>query len=78
MGPDERLWLVYDGVSAAGKGVISKINAADPYWLARPPPGAVCPHAHSMEFHSEFESANLLRAVQVMTGRFYGATEAVK
>lgn len=65
MGADERLWLVYDGVSAAGKGVISKINAPDPYWLGRAPAGAVCPHQHSMEFCSSFESANLLRAVQV-------------
>ena len=62
---DDRLWLVYDGVSAAGKGVISKVNAPDPYWLGRASPGVVCPHAHSMEFHSSFESANLLRAVQV-------------
>lgn len=65
MGADERLWLVYEGVSAAGKGVISKINAPDPYWLGRAPAGAVCPHQHSMEFCSSFESANLLRAVQV-------------
>lgn len=68
MGADERLWLVYDGVSAAGKGVISKINAPDPYWLGRAPAGAVCPHQHSMEFCSSFESANLLRAVQVHRG----------
>ncbi len=61
---DERLWLVYDGDSAAGKGIVSKINAPDPYWLGRAPPGAVCPHQHSMEFCSTFESANLLRAVQ--------------
>lgn len=65
MGSDERLWLVYDGDSAAGKGVVSKVNAPDPYWLGRAPPGAVCPHRHSMEFFSSFESANLLRAVQV-------------
>eukprot|EP00752_Nemacystus_decipiens_P005218 g4737.t1 len=64
MTTDERLWLVYEGVSAAGKGVISKINAPDPYWLGRAPAGAVCPHQHSMEFCSSFESANLLRAVQ--------------
>ncbi|CAM9876303.1 unnamed protein product, partial [Ectocarpus sp. 12 AP-2014] len=64
MGSDERLWLVYDGDSAAGKGVVSKVNAPDPYWLGRAPPGAVCPHRHSMEFFSSFESANLLRAVQ--------------
>lgn len=62
---DDRLWLVYEGVSAAGKGVISKVNAPDPYWLGRASPGVVCPHAHSMEFHASFESANLLRAVQV-------------
>ncbi|CAM9668975.1 unnamed protein product [Ectocarpus sp. 4 AP-2014] len=64
MGSDDRLWLVYDGDSAAGKGVVSKVNAPDPYWLGRAPPGAVCPHRHSMEFFSSFESANLLRAVQ--------------
>lgn len=68
MGSDERLWLVYDGDSAAGKGVVSKVNAPDPYWLGRAPPGAVCPHRHSMEFFSSFESANLLRAVQVRMG----------
>lgn len=62
---DDRLWLVYEGASAAGKGVISRVNAPDPYWLGRASPGAVCPHPHSMEFHSAFEGANLLRAVQV-------------
>lgn len=62
---DDHLWLVYDSASAAGKGVMSKVNAPDPYWLGRPSPGAVSPHAHTMEFHSSFESANLLRAVQV-------------
>lgn len=62
---DDRLWLVYEGPSAAGKGVISRVNAPDPYWLGHASPGAVCPHAHSMEFYSAFESANLLRAVQV-------------
>lgn len=69
MGSDERLWLVYEGVSASGKGVVSKVNAPDPYWLGRAPPGAVCPHQHSMEFYSSFESSNLLRAVQVRTGQ---------
>lgn len=64
-GSDDRLWLVYDGASAAGKGVISRVNAPDPYWLGRASPGSACPHTHSMEFHSSFESANLLRAVQV-------------
>lgn len=73
MGSDERLWLVYDGVSAAGKGVISRVNAPDPYWLGRPSPGAVCPHAHSMKFYSSFESANLLRAVQVGMDAIYVA-----
>lgn len=62
---DSRLWLVYDGASAAGKGVISRVNAPDPYWLGRASPGAVCPHPHSMKFYSSFEGANLLRAVQV-------------
>lgn len=65
MGQDDPLWLVYEGGSAAGKGVLSKVNAPDPYWLGRAPPGAVCPHQHSMEFFSSFESSNLLRAVQV-------------
>lgn len=69
MGADERLWLVYDSVSAAGKGVVSKINAPDPYWLGRAPAEAVCPHRHSMGFCSSFESANLLRAVQVRNYR---------
>lgn len=64
-GQDDPLWLVYEGVSAAGKGVVSKVNAPDPYWLGRASPGAVCPHQHSMEFFSSFESSNLLRAVQV-------------
>lgn len=62
---DDRLWLVYDGASAAGKGVLSRVNAPNPYWLGRASPGAMCPHAHSMAFHSAFEGANLLRAVQV-------------
>lgn len=64
-GNDDQLWVVYDCASAAGKGVMSKVNAPDPYWLGRASPGAVCPHAHSMEFDSCFEGANLLRAVQV-------------
>lgn len=62
---DDRLWLVYEGLSAAGRGIVSRINAPDPYWLGRASPGAVCPYAHSMKFNSCFESANLLRAVQV-------------
>ena len=62
---DDRLWLVYDGVSAAGKGVISRVNAPDPYWIGRASSCAVCPYPHSIDFCSSFESANLLRAVQV-------------
>lgn len=64
-GVEDRLWLVYEGIWAAGKGVISRVQAPDPYWIGHPTPGAVCPHPHSMEFFSSFESANLLRAVQV-------------
>lgn len=64
-GNDDRLWLVYEGPSAAGKGVMSRVNAPDPYWLGRPSPGVLCPHAHSIKFFSCFEGANLLRAVQV-------------
>lgn len=66
---DDQLWLVYEGTSAAGKGVVSRVNAPDPYWLGRASPGAVCPHPHSMEFYSAFEGANLLRAVQVRVKR---------
>lgn len=64
-GVEDRLWLVYESNWAAGKGVISRVQAPDPYWIGHPTPGAVCPHPHSMEFFSSFESANLLRAVQV-------------
>lgn len=64
-GAKDRLWLVYESFWAAGKGVISRVQAPEPYWIGHPTPGAVCPHPHSMEFFSSFESANLLRAVQV-------------
>ena len=58
----ERMHLTYESGSAAGKGVQSRAYTPVPYVV--PPEGCGEPFGHSLTFDSEFESGNLLRAVQ--------------
>lgn len=58
----DRMHSCYDGASAAGKGIQSKVATPVPY---------VCPiggigdsFEHSLTFDSEFESGNLMKAIQ--------------
>jgi len=61
-GVPSRMHLVYEGASAAGKGLASRCPTPVPYNV--PPSGLGPPFEHSLTFDSEFESGNLLRAVQ--------------
>jgi hypothetical protein len=58
----ERMHLVYESSSAAGKGVMSKCHTPVPYNV--PLDGAGDHFEHSLTFDAEFECGNLLRAVQ--------------
>ena len=58
----DRMYVCYEGGSAAGKGVYSRVVTPVPYTV---PGGQVGePFDHSLSFDSEFESGNLMRAVQ--------------
>jgi hypothetical protein len=57
-----RMQLSYESVSAAGRGLLSKCPTPVPYIV--PPTGLGEPFEHSLTFDSDFESGNLLRAVQ--------------
>ena len=57
-----RMHLCYEGGSAAGLGLFSRVPTPVPYVV--PSSGLGEPFAHSLTFDSEFESGNLLRAVQ--------------
>ena len=61
-GTGERMHVSYEGQSAAGKGVMSRCATPVPYTV--PQGGCGQPFEHSLSFDSEFESGNLLRAVQ--------------
>ena len=58
----ERMHLCYEGSSAAGRGLHSRVLAPVPYMV--PTNGIGEPFEHSLTFDSEFESGNLHRAVQ--------------
>jgi hypothetical protein len=58
----ERMHIVYESKSAAGVGIPSKCPAVMPYSV--PEGGVGRPFDHSIKFDSEFESGNLLCAVQ--------------
>lgn len=58
----ERMNTVYESGSAAGKGLMSRVATPIPYQV--PTGGVGPPFEHSLTFDSEFESGNLLRAVQ--------------
>lgn len=59
----DRLQLVYESQSAAGRDVISRCPTPVPYEMPdRQSVGE--PFEHSLTFDSEFESGNLLRAIQ--------------
>jgi hypothetical protein len=58
----DRMHICYEGATAAGKGIKSKVDTPVPY---------VCPingigdsFEHSLTFDSEFESGNLMKAIQ--------------
>lgn len=57
-----RMHLVYECQSAAGRDVPSRVATPVPYEV--PANGLGAPFEHSLTFDSEFESGNLLRAVQ--------------
>jgi len=58
----DRMHLCYEGASAAGRGLHSRVLAPVPY--AVPSNGIGEPFEHSLTFDSEFESGNLHRVVQ--------------
>ena len=58
----KRIHLAYEGSSAAGKGLSSRVPTPVPYMV--PPQGYGEPFTHSLTFDACFESGNLLRAVQ--------------
>jgi len=58
----DRLHVVYEGGSAAGRNIASRCATPVPYLV--PQGGCGAPFEHSLTFDSEFESGNLLRAVQ--------------
>ena len=58
----ERMHTVYESGSAAGKGLMSRAVTPIPYQV--PVGGVGASFEHSLTFDSEFESGNLLRAVQ--------------
>lgn len=57
-----RMHCCYESVSAGGRGLMSKCSTPVPYVV--PPQGIGEPFDHSLTFDSDFESGNLLRAVQ--------------
>ena len=57
-----RMQLAYESTSAGGRGLLSKCPTPVPYIV--PPNGQGDPFEHSLTFDSDFESGNLLRAVQ--------------
>ena len=61
-GIPERMSIAYEGTSAAGSGLLSKCPSPVPYEVN--PNGVGEPFEHSLTFDSEFESGNLMRAVQ--------------
>ncbi len=61
-GIPERMSIAYEGASAAGSGLLSKCPNPVPYEVDRNGVGE--PFEHSLTFDSEFESGNLMRAVQ--------------
>ena len=61
-GQNERMHVVFEGGSAAGKGLMSRCTTPVPYNV--PINGIGAPFEHSLTFDSEFESGNLLRVVQ--------------
>ena len=62
----ERMHLSYESESAAGRGLQSRCPTPVPYVLLSDAEGGGLgePFEHSLTFDSEFESGNLLRAVQ--------------
>jgi len=58
----ERMHICFEGGSAGGKGVPSRCATPVPYNV--PFEGVGDPFEHSLTFDSEFESGNLMRAVQ--------------
>jgi len=62
MSAGERMHVVYEAGSAAGKGLMSRCATPVPYNV--PVNGCGKPFEHSLTFDSEFESGNLLRTVQ--------------
>ena len=58
----DRMHVVYESSSAAGKGLHSRLGNVMPYDVA--PDGIGEPFEHSVTFDSEFESGNLYQAVQ--------------
>lgn len=58
----DRMHIVHESQSAGGKGVVSRCPNQVPYHV--PPEGIGEPFEHSLTFDSDFESGNLLRAVQ--------------
>ena len=58
-----RMHLVYESLRPGGRNIVSRCPTPVPYNV--PPGGLGAPFEHSLTFESEFESGNLLRAVQV-------------
>jgi hypothetical protein len=62
MSASDRMHVVYESNSAAGKGLMSRAATPVPYQV---PAGGTGPSfEHTLTFDSEFESGNILRAVQ--------------
>lgn len=61
-GTGERIHICYEGAYAGGKTLVSRCATPVPYSV--PSGGIGQPYEHSLSFDSEFESGNLLRAVQ--------------
>jgi hypothetical protein len=57
-----RMFQCYESSSAAGRGLLSKCPTPVPYIV--PPAGLGEPFEHTLTFDADFESGNLLRAVQ--------------
>ena len=58
----DRMHIVYEGRRAAGRDLMSRVSTPMPYHV--PTDGVGDKFEHSLTFDSEFESGNLLRAVQ--------------
>jgi cytosolic carboxypeptidase protein 2/3 len=58
----DRMHIVYEGGSAAGKEIQSRCTTPVPYNV--PINGSGPPFEHSLSFDSEFESGNMLRVIQ--------------